>query len=442
VLLIGVGTEVAITAAVLYFLAHALYKAGLFLVVGIIDHETGTRDLTALGGLRDHLALTFIAAVMVAASMLGVPPLLGYFAKEEMYLGLFSGTWTGTTMIAALIIGNGALGAVALAVGLKPFMGSYLAPPKTPHEASAGLLAGPVAFGVAGIAAAFATQWVANNVINPSASVISDNAVEAHLNLGIDVTGTIFWLSVLTWLLGGLIYWRLERVRSRLRRAEIAIGWNFDKGFDAVMFGLIRFAGAVTRLLHHGRLELYLVVVFAMLGLALFVPLWSLGGLPELPSFPELTFVEWGVIAIAAIGVVTVVLASTRLFAIVGAPDLSFTQFMVEVLSVVILALVMTRLRLDREDPREFEDLLRDGSLALICGVGVTTLLFAVLNGAFDPRLGEFFNANSVPLAHGRNIVNVVIVDFRGLDTLGEISVVMAAGIAILALLRSRRVAA
>src|SRR5690606_22043447 len=138
---------------------------------------------------------------------------------------------------------------------------------------------------------------------------------------------------------------------------------------------------------------------------------------------------EWGILAIAAAGIITVLLAHTRLFAILalgiqglalamifllfGAPDLGFTQFMVEFLSVVILALVMTKLHLDRRDVREFEDLLRDGSIALLCGIGVTALLFAVLQGTLDPRLSDFFNANSVPIAHGRNIVNVILVDFR-----------------------------
>src|SRR5690606_22176134 len=119
--------------------------------------------------------------------------------------------------------------------------------------------------------------------------------------------------------------------------------------------------------------------------------------------------------------------------------DLAFTQLMVEVLTAVILALVMARLRLDRQDPREFEARLRDGGLALLCGLGVTTLLFAVLQTEFDPRLGAFFNAASVPLAHGHNVVNVILVDFRGIDTLGEISVVMTAGIAVLALIRAAR---
>src|SRR5690606_12302022 len=189
-----------------------------------------------------------------------------------------------------------------------------------------------------------------------------------------------------------------------------------------------------------------------MLAVALIVPLWTMDGLPDLPAMVNLTFYEWAVMALGVAGVATVVIARTRLFAILalgvqglavalvfllfGAPDLSFTQLMVEILSVVILALVMTRLRLDHQDPRELEDLLRDGGLAVVCGLGFTVLLFAVLQGNFDPRLSEFFNANSAPVAHGRNVVNVILVDFRGIDTLGEISVVMTAGIATLALIR------
>ena len=125
-------------------------------------------------------------------------------------------------------------------------------------------------------------------------------------------------------------------------------------------------------------------------------------------------------------------------FLLFGAPDLAFTQFMVEILSVVILALVMTRLRLDERDKRPFEDLARDGTLALVCGAGVSLLLMVVLSGTLDTRLSDFFTATSVPIAHGANIVNVILVDYRGFDTLGEISVVMAAGIAVMVLLRSR----
>ena len=454
VLLIGIGTETAIMAAVLYFVAHALYKAGLFLVVGIIDHETGTRELTALGGLRDTLTVTFIAALLAAASMVGLPPLVGYLAKEEMYRALLADAGPQLLLLAVLIVGNGLLAAVALAVTLRPFMGGLLPLPKTPHERSVAMLVGPVVLGVLGLLAGFTTGWLGEAIVAPATAAIA-GATHGHLAFGLDPFGLLFWLSVLTWAVGGLVYWRLDAVRTALRRWSAAIGWSFDKGFDAAMFGLIRLSAGATRLWHHGRLELYLVVLFLMLALATIVPLWSLGGLPAWPQAMDLTFYEWGTVLIAVIGIATVVAARTRLFAILalgiqglavallyllfGAPDLSFTQFMVEILSVVILTLVMTRLRLDKQDLRVFEDLLRDGGLAVLCGLGITALLFAVLQGGPDPRLADFFNANSAPLAHGHNVVNVILVDFRGLDTLGEISVVMTAGIAILALIRGAR---
>lgn len=111
---------------------------------------------------------------------------------------------------------------------------------------------------------------------------------------------------------------------------------------------------------------------------------------------------------------------------------------MVEVLSVIILALVMTRLNLSPSDHRSWGTRLRDGSVAIACGAGFALLLIAVVEQPFDPRLSEFFADYARVIAHGRNIVNVIIVDFRALDTLGEISVVMTAGLAILALIRLR----
>jgi multicomponent Na+:H+ antiporter subunit A len=166
----------------------------------------------------------------------------------------------------------------------------------------------------------------------------------------------------------------------------------------------------------------------------------------------DATFYELGVMLVAVLGLVLVVGARTRLMGILalgvqgaavallflfyGAPDLGFTQFMVEIVSVVILALVMTRLRLDARDPRPLEDWARDGAIAVFAGLSVTLLLFRVLEEPLSEALPEFFEAASLPLAHGRNVVNVILVDFRGLDTLGEIAVVFTAGIAVLALVR------
>ena len=466
VLLIGLGTPAAISAMAIYFVAHALYKAALFMSVGSIDHEAGTRDITALSGLADRMPLTFIAAALAGAAMIGLPPTLGFFAKEEMYLDLVGPQWQQIAVLAALVVGNAILAGIAALIVVKPFLGAAMPTPKVGHEAPVAMLTGPLVLGAAGIVAALLTDWFGRFVLVPTASTVLGAPVGSHLTWVIDFASPVLWLSVATWGLAILVYRQIAAIRTLLRRFEAALGWTADTVFDATMFGLIRFAAAVTRLLHHGRLELYLVTVFVMLALALMVPLFALGKIDALLptaelgdwsaklAWPDLLPYEWGVIALALIGLGAILAAPNRLMAILalgvqgtavalifllfGAPDLAFTQFMVEILSVVILALVMTRLRLDESDHRQFEDLARDGVLALVCGAGVSLLLMVVLSGPLDTRLSDFFAATSVPIAHGANIVNVILVDYRGFDTLGEISVVMAAGIAIMVLLRGR----
>ena len=466
VLLLGLGTKAAVAAMLLYFVAHALYKAGLFMVAGAIDHEAGTRDITVLGGLADSMPVTFIAAALASLAMIGLPLTVGYFAKEEMYLGLLSWQWPDIAVLAVLLAGNGMLAGLAMLILVKPFLGPVLPTPKSPHEAPIAMLVGPIVLGAASIVAAVMPDWLGHTLLIPGSLAVLREEVGSHLTLAINPTSVLLWLSVATWALGYLVYRQSALMRTLARRFEAALGWTADTVFDVVMFGLIRFSGAVTRVLHHGRLEVYLVTVFAGLALALILPVLMLGGydvlLPTAElgywstklSWPDLQIHEWGIIALALVGLGAVLLAPNRLVAIValgiqgtavalifllfGAPDIAFTQLMVEILSVVILALVMTRLRLDERDHRPLEDLARDGTLALVCGAGVSLLLMVVLSGALDTRLSDLFTATSVPIAHGHNIVNVILVDYRGFDTLGEISVVMAAGIAITALLRRR----
>jgi multicomponent Na+:H+ antiporter subunit A len=457
VLLIGLGSEAAIAGVAAYFVAHALYKAGLFMVVGAIDHETGTRDITALSGMADRMPVTFIAAVLAALAMIGLPPTLGFFAKEEMLLGAFGPQWLQVLALVVLIAGNALLTAVAGLVMIKPFLGIVGPTPKSAHEAPIAMLVGPLLLGGAGIVAALMIDWFGAEVIAPMASSILGMPAKPHVSWAINFSSPIVWLSVLTWGLGYLVYRQAERIRTLLGRAERALGWTADHLFDAVMFGLIRLSGRVTRGLHHGRLELYMVVVFAALALALLVPTIVLGGLNaiRIGQMPDVRLHEWGILALAVAGLVAVVLAPTRLIAILAlgvqgaavalvfllfaAPDLAFTQLMVEILSVIILTLVMTRLRLDERDPRPLEDWTRDGVLALVCGGAVSLILLMVLSGPLDTAVSDFFAATSVPIAHGANIVNVILVDYRGFDTLGEIAVVMAAAMAVVALLRTRK---
>ncbi|MEX0408121.1 putative monovalent cation/H+ antiporter subunit A [Aquibium sp. LZ166] len=453
VMLTGFGSEIAVEAAVLYLIAHSMFKGALFMVAGLIDHESGTRDVTRLGGLRGAMPITFAAAMLAALSMGGLPPFFGFLAKEEIYAALnFSGGWNSVFTLVA-IAGNALMFVIGFAVAIKPFFGELRETPKHPHEGPVLLWLGPLTLAVVGLATAIFSGVSHQYLSSPMASAVAGAPVEVYISV-VPHVGLPLVLSVVTVLLGVAIYLFLDRARAAMAGILRAIGWGPDRGFDQFMRGLVRFSAGVTAIVQNGRLEVYMTVTFIMIALALWVPMIASGELPAWPAFPDLAFYEWTIILIAVIGLGAVAYAADRLTAIVslgiqgfavallfmlfGAPDLSFTQFMVETLSVVILALVMTRLRLHPSDHRPTPEKLLDVAVSGACGAGFAMLLLKVTQVPFDATLTEFFNTYSYVVAHGRNVVNVIIVDFRGLDTLGEIAVVMIAGLAILALIRIR----
>jgi len=454
VMLIGFGSEHAIEAAALYLVAHSLFKGALFMVAGIIDHETGTRDITRLRGLMRAMPLTAVIALAAALSMAGLPPFFGFLAKEEIYTALVGGNIRAITFTSIAVFGNALMFAVAFAVALKPFLGRPIETPKHPHEAPILLWLGPAILAVLGLLAAIFSTFTHAAISSPISAAIRQTPVEIDISLAPHV-GIPLALSALTVLLGIGVYWQLDRARFLMAVFLRSAGPGPDHGFDVVIAGLVRFAGRVMRFLQPGRLEIYVACTFLCVAAILLVPPIVYGELPHLPAWPaDVRLYEWAVFLIAAFGLAAVLVARDRLTAIVslgiqgfavaiifllfGAPDLSFTQFMVETLSVVILALVMTRLRLSPADRRPFGRMLFDGGLALACGLGFALLLMRATEAPFNDALTLFFNAYSKSIAHGANVVNVIIVDFRGTDTLGEIAVVTVTGLAILALIRIR----
>lgn len=453
VMLTGFGSTLAIEAAVLYLVAHSMFKGALFMVSGAIDQATGTRDVTELGGIGRAMPITFAAALLAALSMGGLPPFFGFLAKEEIYASLAAGGGWGFLLMLVALVGNALMLAVALAVGLKPFIGAKTSTPKEPQEGSVLLWAGPAALAACGLFAALFSSFSHRFVTSPMASAVVGAPVEISVSW-IPHLGIPFLLSLLTVALGIGFYVTLDRGREAMAALLAGIGWGPDRGFDQLVQASIRWSSAVTKTVHNGRLDIYMTVTFAALAVSLFVPMLGFGELPDAPRLASLRFYEWTVLAIALIGLGAVIYARDRLtaiaclgiqgfavallFMLMGAPDLSFTQFMVETLSVVILAMVMTRLRLYPADRRPASQKLLDFSIAGACGLGFALILLRIVQQPFDATLSTFFAENSLAIAHGRNIVNVIIVDFRGLDTLGEISVVMIAGLAILALVRIR----
>lgn len=451
VMLTGFGGEKAIEAAVYYLIAHALFKGTLFMVAGIIDHGAGTRDVRKLSGLRKAMPITFAAACLAALSMAGLPPFFGFLAKEEIYAAIALPSSWAISITIFTIFGNALMLVIAAAVALKPFMGAPVKTPKHAHEGSVLLIAGPVVLSVIGLISALFSGFSNHEFVSPMASAIAGSSVVAHASV-IPHFSLPLVLSIATIALGIVIYLNLERARFAMAWLLVKIGWGPDHGFDQFISGIVKLSTAVTRFSQNGRMEAYMTTVFIFFGVLLWGSMYYFDELPSIPAFPILAFYEWGIIVIAAIGLFSVIYANDRLTAIVslgiqgfavalifmlfGAPDLSFTQFMVETLSVVILALVMTRLTLNKTDARRWREQLFDACVALLAGSGLMVLLLAVIESPFDSTLSDFFTANSKVIAHGGNIVNVIIVDFRGLDTLGEISVVMITGLSILALIR------
>lgn len=458
VMLTGFGSDHAIEAAVLYLVAHSLFKGALFMVAGIIDHETGTRDVTKLGGLRKAMPITFAAALAAAISMAGLPPFFGFLAKEEIYYALAHGNPRAVLFTGIAILGNGLMFAVAFAVALKPFLGKPVKTPKHAHEGPLLLWLGPALLALKGLTIALFSGIAHFYISTPMASAVAGEARPVEISL-IPHIGVPLGLSLLTIALGIVLYTQLSAVRGLIDRTFKALGAGPDRGFDVFIEMLVKVSFHITRIIQPGRLEFYVTATFAVIAAVLLVPLFLYGELPSMPSWPrdmpvhELTF-----IAIAVAGLIAVLTASSRLTAIIalgiqgfavavifllfGAPDLSFTQFMVETLSVVILTLVMTRLRLSPSDHRGLGQKLLDSTIAIACGTGFALFLMRATQASFDNRLTDFYNTYSKVIAHGANVVNVIIVDFRGTDTLGEIAVVMITGLAILALIRIRPAAA
>lgn len=454
VMMTGLGTPYAIEAAVLYLVAHALFKGALFMVAGIIDHETGTRDARRLSGLGRAMPLTFAIAVLAGLSMAGLPPFTGFLGKEEIYAALSGDDRRSLVFAVLAIVGNALMASVALSVALAPFIGKAVATPKPAHEAPLLLWLGPSVLAIAGLLAGLFSQTLHQFVSTPMASAIAGEPRPVTLSI-VPHLSVPLALSVLTIALAVVAFLLRERIRSGIAAILADIGWGPDRGFDQMISGLLSLSFGLTRRLQSGRLDIYMRITFIAVAVTI---LWSLLAAGEMPPWPAamgpIPLHELAILLIAVIGLWAVLRAPDRLTAIValgiqgfavallfllyGAPDLAFTQFMIETLSVVVLALVMTRLSLTAFVPRPRRGVLLDSLVALACGIALFLVLLSATSAPFDPVMSDFFNRYALPIAHGANVVNVIIVDFRGTDTLGEIAVVLVAALAILSLVRLR----
>jgi len=447
-MLLGIGTEAALTAFVVFLLGHSLYKGALFMVAGILDHETGTKDVTAMGGLRRAMPRTALVAAVAALSLAGLPPLLGFVGKELMLESVLGASdYRGVILPLAFLAAFLTL-AVAAIVAIRPFFGPLRETPHTSHEPPGGLLAGPAL--LAALSLLFGlVPGLLDALVSATVAGIGAGQVEVHLALWHGLNLPLV-LSLASLVLGVLVFRHWDRLRSRLARLEPLMARGPEAGYEALMAGMVRIAEWQTRFLQNGYMRNYLVmtllVLLGLVGHALLVrhtPTLSFALDLYLHEAMVAGLMVAGAVAacvmrsrlaaVAAVGVMGYSIALT--FVLFSAPDLAITQLLVETLTVILLVLVLFRLPRFATLSTPVER-LRDLVVAGLSGGLITLLMLAVLSGERLPRISDYMVENSQPLGHGHNIVNVILVDFRALDTLGEMFVLALAAIGVYAMLR------
>ncbi|WP_087206927.1 hydrogen gas-evolving membrane-bound hydrogenase subunit E [Yoonia vestfoldensis] len=450
-LLLANDSGYAITAAVTFLMVHSFYKAALFLVVGILDHQTGTRETTKLFGLGRAMPVTALAAALAGLSMAGIPPFLGFMAKELSYAGAVHIESSPLLVAGSFLAASALMFAIAGIVGFRPFFSKAGTPLQGITEAKWPMLLGPVLLALLGTFFGLFPALLATYLVNPTVAAILGVPGQAkilQLWAGFNLP---LLLSVLTFVLGYLIYAFATPLRAFLTRLGDRSP-SFDKGWDRLLAGVLAGAKWQTRVIQTGQLRFYTMVTFitTLVALAGTMILRPAVILPL--DLSAIGVTDWLVFGLVFVGTVLTIVTQSRITAIAGlgtvgigialifvlysAPDVAITQLLVETLVVVLFAAAALRLPALGAEPlrTRWLDALVAGGL----GVTVTLILLMVTTGPIDRSLTDFFEASSYPDAYGQNIVNVILVDFRALDTFGEIAVVLVAAIGIFALLRSK----
>ncbi len=472
--LLAFRSEAALLAVVVGILAHALYKGPLFLVAGIVDHATGFRDLRKLAGLRQSLPVTSAVAIIAALSMAGLPPLFGFVAKEALLETFFEsaehGAVAGWIAFGAAAIAGAFFVTFSLTLLWEAFWrpGSTdatesssqegagpVSPTPVHHAPAAAFVAAPLILVACGTVAPFALQPL-SFLFDTAASSIYGETVHKHAALWHGFTPVLLTsllaIAAGAWLFlnRSLLRRSLARLPERLRGVVIFQG--VLDGMYALAQVTARFSQGYTLASQSAivLLAAFLPVVFALRQIQLndLIPTADV-----LPGAPETILILMTVVsayvtirvrtrlgAIVSLGVVGV--SVTLFYVFFSAPDLALTQLLIEVLTVVLLVLVFTKLPPDTRPPMQRLKQTRNVLVALAAGAFGFFLVLFNRSDAFQAAqsISGYFLNNAVPSGHGANVVNVILVDFRGFDTMGEITVLALAALGGYALLNAPRV--
>ncbi|MGD6959086.1 Na+/H+ antiporter subunit A [Rossellomorea aquimaris] len=459
---------VATLAAVFHLINHATFKGSLFMVVGIIDHETGTRDIRKLGGLMNFMPITFTIAIIGAFSMAGLPPFNGFLSKEMFFTGMvrvlemdiFNLDTVGMIFPILAWVGSVFTFIYSMILVFKTFTGKHQPEKleKKPHEAPLGMLISPIILASLVIIFGFFPNILSERIIAPAVASITPSliqeghAVKTHISFWHGFTPELF-MTFGVILFGILLYLLLPRWRKIY--TWIPERFTLNSFYDGGLIGSERGAYSFTKGYMTGFIRSYLVYIFSFLIAVLLFSMWFKGAFAiNTEELAPIGVYEVAIALLLVISSVTILFAKSRLTSIISlgaagytvslffvlfrAPDLALTQLVIETVSVALFLLCFYHLPpLSRHEERMRFKL---GNALIAIGVGLVVTLFAI--SAYSTKLfdsiSSYYIENVYDEAGGKNMVNVILVDFRGFDTLFEICVLAIAALGIFSMIKLR----
>ena len=463
VCLLGIGSPLAVAAAIFHIINHATFKAALFMIAGIIDHESGTRDLRKLSGLWQLLPFTATLTMITAASMAGVPLTNGFLSKEMFFTELVR-EMSGPVLIGSAITATLA-GIFAVTYSIRLVHGVFFdgpigkdVPNKEAHEPTFGMRAPATLLAILCILVGLLPALLVQTIVNSTTQASTQNFAFEGVHLAIWHGFNLPLVMSMIALLGGIIFYFSLAKGGKIRHIDLDPVLGKFQGkilFELFLKYLLLYSYKLKRTTENGSLQSYLmwIVLFSIAVVAM--PLMSQGittGTRELTHAPAIAIVLWmllfsacwmmlwfhherikAVLISGAVGLVV-----TIVFICFSAPDLALTQITVDVVTTVLLLMSLSLLPQLTPYESSVSRRWRDALIAIAGGTGMAWIAWLIMTRDHN-SISWFFMQQSIPLGGGTNVVNVILVDFRGFDTFGEITVLGIAAIGTLCLMDGMR---
>jgi len=452
-MLVGIDTPDSIKAAVIFLVVHSLYKGALFMLAGSIDKKTGTRDINLLGGLSKSMPYTTTAALVALFSMAGLPPFIGFIGKELIYEAKVAMPAATNLVLYMGVLSNVFMVAISGIFAWKVFFGTEGNTPLKPQETPFRLWLGPVVLAVLSLVLAITPNFFAKNIAGPAISAIlaEDMVVKLSMWHGFNL---VLLLSAITVAAGVAIFAFRDKVIPVIQKVNSRfVKFYFANEFSRLIDGFLYFTKKKTGIVQSGYLRIYLMVIFLVTSGFVWFQLIKLKFWSFSYNFETVSIFILGLVVVMIVATAFAVSTRSRITAIIslgvvgwgialifafyGAIDLAITQIMVETLIVVLFVMIIYHLpvfkNLSTRNSR-----IRDAAIALSFGSFMTVVTLNADMIDFYPTISDYFIENSLTKAFGKNVVNVILVDFRALDTLGEITVLVIAALGVFSLFKQK----